>query len=104
MRTHHAHAINKKSCSRGNRAYASPLKPTVKIRANITLDQDLHAWVHAHATKSGTNVSAYISRLLQQARGDAKQEITVTRKDLDALRQEIAEDVFRRLSGRPGGG
>ena len=80
-----------------------PSETTVKIRANITLDQDLHAWAHAHAGRTGTNLSAYITKLLKQAQGAAEEDVTVTRKDLDALREEIAADVFRRLT-KPGHG
>lgn len=77
---------------------------TVRKRINISLESKLHAWAQKRATQQGSNLSAMLTRLLERERNETAETVTVARKDLDALRQEIAEDVLKRLAKPPSAG
>jgi len=78
--------------------------PPLKKRINISLDKRVHEWAQAAAAREGSNLSQFLTRLIEAERKNQAGPAGVTRQDLALLRDEIARDVFRRLSERPGGG
>jgi len=83
--------------------YRCQLLP-LKKRINISLDKRVHEWAQAAAAREGSNLSQFITRLIEAERKNLAGQAGVTRQDLAMLREEIAQDVFRRLAKRPGAG
>ena len=76
----------------------------LKKRINISLDKRVHEWAQAAAAREGSNLSQFLTRLIEAERKNQAGPVGVTRQDLASLRDEIAREVFQRLSKHPGGG